>query len=339
VWGNSARALALRRAVLIVGAGAALAAGFELVHAAKPAAIHKPLFGVYAGPGAAGVTGAATFAAQTGSTPAHVLDFADTDTWSNMTGPNWLLEPHAASTSRLEYSLPLLPTGSQYTLAACAAGSYDDHWRTLATNLVGHHLANTIVRPGWEFNGTWYSWSAKGQLQNFIGCYRHVVNSMRQVPGQLFAFDWNPSLGADAFPAEQAYPGDAYVDYVGVDSYDLSWANYTTSAHGAAAQAKAWKEHVDGDHGLQFWSSYAAAHGKPLAITEWGLTHLANGHGGEDDPSYVGHMFEFMTNPANHVAYEDYFDYGSPTNQHRLTGSTLFPLSAAEFARQIAALH
>jgi len=301
--------------------------------------INVPALGVYAGPGAGGVAAAAHFGEQTGAAPAHVLDFAGTDSWSNLTGPSWLFAPHATSSARLEYSLPLLPTGSQYTLAACAAGDYDSHWQTLGANLVNDKLANTIVRPGWEFNGTWYSWSAKGQVSNFVGCYRQVVDTMRAVPGQHFAFDWNPSLGLNAFPAEQAYPGNAYVDYIGVDAYDISSVDYTSSEHGADAQTKVWSDLLDGDHGLRFWSSFAAAHNKPLAIPEWGVTYLANGHGGGDDPSYIQHMFDFMKEPGNHVAYEDYFDYGSPTNQHRLTGTTLFPQSAAEFAKQVASLH
>lgn len=300
-------------------------------------AVHQPALGVYAGPDSKGVAGAATFASFSGAPVTNVLDFAATDSWANIDGPNWLIGPHQGG-PQLEYSLPMLPDGSQYTLSACAAGSYDSQWRQLASNLIGHQLANTIVRPGWEFNGTWYRWSAKSDIAGYIGCFRHIVTTMRAVPGQHFTFDWTVNIGANAFPAEQAYPGDAYVDDVGVDVYDTSWAHYTNNAPAAAAQAAAWNDDLNGNHGLSFWSSFANAHHKALAIPEWGLTWLSNGHGGGDDPAYVDHMFDFMTNPANNVAFEHYFNVGSSTNDHVLTGTTRFPASAREFQARVQAL-
>jgi len=294
------------------------------------AAIHRPVLGVYAGPATKGVAGAQVFASFAGSAPGGVLDFAATQDWAGITGPNWLLDPRVGSAARLEYSLPMLPDGSQYTLAACASGAYNAQWKATAQSLVKHGLTTTIVRPGWEFNGTWYHWSAKNDINGFVGCFRQIVTTMRSVAGQHFAFDWNPNIGANAFPAEQAYPGDAYVDYVGVDIYDTSWAHYP-SANMTAARAAAWNDDLNGNHGLAFWSRFAAAHHKPMAIPEWGVTSLTNGHGGEDDPAFVDHMFDFMTDPANNVAYDHYFDWTSGAGDHKLTGTTRFPASAAEY--------
>ena len=302
-------------------------------------AVHHPTLGVYAGPDSKGVAGAAAFSTFSGAPVGGVLDFAATDSWANVDGPDWLIGPHAGQAAQLEYSLPMLPDGSQYTLAACASGAYDAQWRLLASNLIGHELAATIVRPGWEFNGTWYHWSAKNDIAGYIGCFRHIVTTMRAVPGQHFSFDWTVNNGANAFPAELAYPGDGFVDYVGVDVYDTSWSHYTNNAPSAGAQAAAWNDDLNGDHGLKFWSSFAAGHHKPLAIPEWGLTWLSNGHGGGDDPAYVDHMFDFMTDPANNVAYEHYFNVGSSSNDHVLTGATRFPASAVEFRARVQALN
>jgi len=54
-------------------------------------------------------------------------------------------------------------------------------------------------------------------------------------------------------PAEKAWPGDEFVDYVGIDVYDDSWAKETypwpadTSADQIAArQKKVWKEVIFG---------------------------------------------------------------------------------------------
>jgi hypothetical protein len=293
-------------------------------------ALHLPILGVYAGPATKGVAGARVFADFSGSAPGATLDFAATQDWAGITGPNWLLDPRVGSSARLEYSLPMFPDGNQYSLAACARGAYNPQWKLTALSLVSHRLADTIVRPGWEFNGTWYHWSAKNDVAGYIGCFRQIVTTMRAVSGQHFAFDWNPSIGANAFPAELAFPGDAYVDYVGVDIYDTSWGHYP-SAQPATARAAVWNDDVNGNHGLAFWSHFAATHHKPLAIVEWGVASLRNGHGGEDDPAFIDHMFDFMTNHANNVAYAHYFDWTSDAGDHKLTGATRFPASAAEY--------
>lgn len=324
-------------AVVLAVAAAGLA-GWLLGSGGGRRPVHLPVLGVYAGPGEKGVEAAVKFGSLTGATAGNVLDFGSSKDWKGITGPDWLLQPHVGQHARLEYSLPMLPEGSSYSLSACAAGDYDVHWHDLASNLVHAGLADTIVRPGWEFNGDWYHWSARGHTDAYVGCFRHVVDTMRGEAGQRFAFDWNPAVGRDAFPADRAYPGDGYVDYVGVDAYDVSWAHYAKGHHDKSARAKAWHDALRGDHGLTFWSTFAARHGKPLAITEWGLTHLSNGHGGEDDPAYVDNMLAFMTDPDNHVAYEHYFDYGSPRNQHSLGAGTAFPHAQRELVVRLAAL-
>jgi hypothetical protein len=322
-------------------AGTPRAGVAEAATAAHPVAPvpHALTLGVYSGPDSKGVAGATEFGALTGAAPGGVLDFGATDRWSNIAAPSWLIAPHAASAARFEYSMPMLPNGSQYTLAACATGAYDSYWHTAATNLVAHHLSTTIVRPGWEFNGNWYHWAAKANIPGYVGCFRAIVITMRSVAGQHFAFDWNPTVGAGAFPAQLAYPGDGYVDYIGVDIYDTSWTHYpASSAALAAAQTAAWNDDLYGDHGLAYWSAFAKSHVKPMAMTEWGVVAMTNGHGGGDDPAFIDHMFEFMTAPANNVAYEHYFNTGTPSDDHTLTGPTKFPNSAADFRRRVLAL-
>jgi hypothetical protein len=297
-----------------------------------------PLLGVYAGPDSKGVAGAAAFGSATGVQPQSVLDFAATDSWANLTAPSWLISAHSGQAAQFELSLPMLPDGGQYTLAACAGGAYDTEWRTTASNLVNHQLASTIVRPGWEFNGTWYHWSAKNDIAGFVGCFQHIVNTMRSAPGQHFKFDWNPDIGRNSFPAEQAYPGDAYVDYIGVDVYDYSWSRYPAGGSGlSAARDAAWNDAVNGDHGLAFWSRFAAAHHKPMALPEWAAAIRSDGHGGGDNASFVNEVFDFMESPASNVAYAHYFNTYSASNDHSLTAGHL-PSAAAQYRQRALAI-
>ena len=192
-------------------------------------------------------------------------------------------------------------------------------------------METRIVEWDARDGGCWhYVATRDGVDYAFRGCFQHLVRAMRAVPGSRFTFDWNPNIGLGTFPAEQAYPGDAYVDVVGVDIYDVSWTWYPVPVGTTTAQAReaAWNWLLRGDHGLTFWSAFARAHAKPLTIPEWGVTARPDGHGGGDDPAFVDHMVDFITDPANNVRGNHYFNIDTPALQHDLTRSgTKFPAS------------
>jgi hypothetical protein len=233
--------------------------------------------------------------------------------------------------------------GAAAGLAQCASGAFNSHWTALGHNLVTNELADTVVRPGWEMNGNWFDWSAGGRETDYIGCFRQIVTTMRAVPGQKFTFNWNVSLGPANSSADAAYPGDAYVDQVGVDLYDWIFQGgvYDTKAAQSPEQRTqairaAWQTKLNGDHGLTYWSKFAAAHGKALTIPEWGLADRSKDeYGGGDNPYFIQQMFNFIYNPANHVEFAAYFNTKSPDGEHRVQGSDAFPKSAALFRQLV----
>jgi hypothetical protein len=164
---------------------------------------------------------------------------------------------------------------------------------------------------------------------------------MRAVPGSSFTFNWNPNLGAGTFPAELAYPGNAYVDVVGIDVYDTSWTWYPTPSGVSVEKARqsAWSWVLNGDHGLTFWSSFARQHGKPMSISEWGVTWRADGHGGGDNPYFIDRMMDFIADPVNNVVVNHYFNTHSLALSHDLVRSdTIFSASLAALQARAAAL-
>jgi hypothetical protein len=321
----------------VTGFLAALGVALVGIHSDSPAeAVVTPRtqVGVYAAPASRGITGAAAFDNAVGQTSTEALDFGSTSDWRDLTGPSWLLSPHSAQPATLEYSLPMMPAGPGYTLAQCANGGYDAQWLTLGRNLVAAKLPNTLVRPGWEFNGNWYAWSAAGRPAQYVGCFRHIVTTMRRVTGQHFTFDWNVNVNSTAsFNPTSAYPGDAYVDYVGVDTYDTYWTGYNSPQPTATQQASAWNYLSRGGYGLNFWSAFAQAHRKQLALPEWGVSRLPNNKGGGDDPDFIDKMFAFMADRSHNVAYMHYFN----TGYHVLTDGT-FPKSLARYRVDVKAL-
>jgi hypothetical protein len=337
-----------------------LAATSPLTAAAEPA------IGTYHWPN--GQPGVDAFAQWLGRDTVWALDFVGSESWDNIGWPTWWLEGwskwvKAQPGRRLILSIPILPgpvdgsgptsgdkgKGVPVSLEQGAKGEYNQHFRDLAENLVQYGLGETIVRPAWEFNGDWYAWRARGKTTAFAEYWRQIVTTMRAVPGSgKLTFLWNPTLGDQQFPADEAWPGDAYVDYVGVDVYDETWntGTYPWPAGTSAAEVekrrrKVWDEWILGSkRGLAFWSRFAREHGKPLAIPEWGVQQAEHQHGGLDNVHFIEQMHAFIHDPANNVAFQCYFDVNAPDGSHQLSpgprGSkqkegTVFPRAAARF--------
>jgi Glycosyl hydrolase family 26 len=192
------------------------------------------------------------------------------------------------------WGVPMLPSGNHSTfgppadgasLARGAAGRYNRHFVLLAERLVAGGQGSSIIRLGWEFNGNWMSWAAKGQARNFVRYWRQIVDSMRSVPGANFQFEWNPDRG-DLGVGNLAnfYPGNAWVDIVGLDVYDCEWGHYP------GPQAE-WQHMVSEPYGLDWLASFGASHNKPLAFPEWGLGWTSGGMvGGGDNAYFVQQM-------------------------------------------------
>jgi len=331
---------------------------------ASPAA--EPSLGTYHWPN--GTKGVDAFATWLGRPTVWGLDFVGGESWDNVGWPTWWLEhwskwTQADTNRRLILSIPILagpvagtgPTqgskglGESVSLEQGAQGAYNQHFHDLAENLVRAKLGNTILRPAWEFNGDWYTWRAKGKTQAFIEYWRQIVTTMRSVPGaEGLKFCWNPTLGDQQFPAEQAWPGDEYVDFVGLDVYDETWNANTypwpanaTDAEIETRQRKAWDEWImNSPRGLVFWRKFAQDHQKPFSFPEWGLVSADHQHGGKDNPYFIAQMHAFITDPANGIAFHCYFDINESDHRHQIspgvegTGKkegTEFPKSAAKF--------
>jgi hypothetical protein len=277
------------------------------------------------------------------------IPFGSGSTWEHIAGKwdEWFYVPwstwvHAAPGRRLVLSMPMLPGPTDgsgpargegahlpVSLAQGAIGAYNEHFRGLAQTLVKYGLGDTIIRLGWEWNGNWYAWKVVtlDDAHNFAAYWRQIVDTMRSVPGaQNLKFDWNPSNAfRNSYDPMEAYPGDTYVDYVGVDAYDETWAQtpefpkgiYPTppgmpDEEAEARHEAAWSHAISSasDFGVAYWQKIADDHGKPMTFPEWGLIQRPppNDRGGFDDPYYIQKMYEYIQDPAHHVYFASYFD-------------------------------
>ncbi len=87
--------------------------------------------------------------------------------------------------------------------------------------------APILLRPFHEMNGDWYSWAVAGKEQAHINAWRHMVTIFREEGATNVKWVWCPNerYAGDAGPYAGYYPGDAYVDYLGLDGYNWAASN------------------------------------------------------------------------------------------------------------------
>ena len=260
--------------------------------------------GVYVGPGYVAEHDA--FAKSVPASVPYAFDFIDGNNgWEQMLNP-WALDSWApwvksSPGRRLVLSVPMLPASAKGQMAAGAAGSFDAHFTQLARDMVSRGLGASIVRIGWEANGTWFIWSAVPDPAVWKAFFRRIVLAMRAVPGAAFSFDWAANPGTSLAFAD-FYPGDDVVDIVGLDTYNTKWGDSTSTPE------QRWNFQLNQFNGLVAHRDFANAHGKPLSFPEWGLYPKGDEQGGGgDDPYYIDRMADWIA--SNNVAYQSYFDW------------------------------
>jgi beta-mannanase len=179
--------------------------------------------------------------------------------------------------------------------AGAADGSIDfmatelKKWVSGATDVYGKSQSThrrLYIRLNWEPNGWWFNWSPLygvsgsttcAQLekaeQDYIAMWRHVHDRLMSVGltntdvawvfstyqiDATFAFPNLASCGAAANIIESIYPGDAYVDWVGIDGY--AWCT-TDTGKATDTPAQTFDPMV---------SRLRAITSKPLSVNEFG---------------------------------------------------------------------
>src|SRR5579871_4316619 len=147
-----------------------------------------------------------------------------------------------------------------------ANGTYDSMIASRADGLkaLGQPV---LLRWGYEMDGSDAA-SYVHSAADYIAAWRHIRSIFTARGATNVHFVWCPNAWAiTAGYGQQYYPGDAYVDWIGSDGYD--WA--------PARPGVPWQTFTQI---FQDWYNWAAPHGKPLIVAEFGVM--------EDQPGQKG---------------------------------------------------
>lgn len=113
-----------------------------------------------------------------------------------------------------------------HTLAEVNNGSQDE-WITRQAKAIKQFGKTIYLRPMIEMNGDWYK-GYSGNPQTFIAAWRRIHRLFQEVGVPNVHWVWCPNLTPHNWRAY--YPGDAYVDIIGVDGYNTatngSWSTF-----------------------------------------------------------------------------------------------------------------
>jgi hypothetical protein len=266
--------------------------------------------------------GAAAFGTWRGHPLAVVDAWSARATWAQIIDPAWLYRRWQKTSYIMAFGVAMLPEDvTGVSLQACASGSYDGYWRKFGQVISSYGLGKSIIRLGWEFNGNWYVWQASDPA-TWARCWQQIVTSARSTAPGL-QWDWNVNRGVSRGLGDPvlAYPGNAYVSMIGIDSYD-SWPPATTAA--------GWQVQLNGKQGLNYWLAFAKAHGKLLSVPEWGNVYFGVSAGG-DDALYVQDMRTFFATNAAAIAFECNFQGPLSSGDASYGSGTLVPKASAAY--------
>jgi hypothetical protein len=107
------------------------------------------------------------------------------------------------------------------SMAHIASGDADGYITAFASAVRALNVP-VAISFGHEFNGTWYPWGTTGTTaSDFVAAWKHVHDLFAAAGATNVIWIWDPN---DIYPVpdvqlKQYYPGDAYVDWVGVTGY------------------------------------------------------------------------------------------------------------------------
>lgn len=216
------------------------------------------------------------------------------------------LEPWSVESTWTGGGLP------QYRLSQLSAGRYDAELTRIARTIAAFGKP-VYLRFAHEMNGDWYPW-AEGvngnQPGDYVRAWRHVHDLVKAISPRAKLL-WSPNAGTRLKSLPKLFPGDRYVDAVGMTAY----------GHGASAMDTL----TDTYHALLALSK------RPVILAEVGADGAAKA-------SWIAGFGGFVSSASRVVGF---VWFNTSTETTKATGDYRFddsPANTAAFAAMLAKL-
>jgi hypothetical protein len=224
---------------------------------------------------------------------------------------------------------------------------FDAYYRSMAEELATFAPEFMVIRVGWELNDD-FPWSiarcdTTEKANAYKNTHRKIVDMLRAAFGRMgktFIVSWNFVRDSAKLkrPLSELYPGDSYVDTIGVDYYDKKFPNWgLNNSTDAKFREMASRGTTSQPFGIYTWYSFAMSMKKPLSVDEWGVWNSADSFAGGDNDVYIRNMYDFFNSrradtvltskgrvPA--IAFEIYFN-----ERVHMLGTGLNPRATAAY--------
>lgn len=152
-------------------------------------------------------------------------------------------EPWDASSGSID-----IETHAQYSPQSIIDGEHDEYIRNWARGAAAYNQP-FFLRFAHEMNGNWYPWgNSKNDPATYKKMWKHVHDIFEEEGATNVVWVWSPN-NTDEFGSSDTilayYPGDAYVDWVGVSGFNwgttgtaTKWSEFEQIIAAAYAQLK-----------------------------------------------------------------------------------------------------
>jgi len=208
------------------------------------------------------------------------------------------------------------PTNIDVLIAEGQLDPYIEAWGQIVNNILTEDTSKFIyLRLAHEMNGNWYPWSANSEQtpNDYINMWIHTSQVMSKIISNSSQVIWlwcpnNQDIGS--YKAEQYYPGNQYIDMVGVDGYN----------DGASQTWSKWSPPSEVYDNMMGRINTLTSGSLPMTVPEFG-TVAQTQHGNDDIQAknlWLEQTFSYFV--SNNVVMFAYFNIPCPTEDYPFFG-------------------
>ena len=240
--------------------------------------------------------------------------------WRGSYAPNLARVKRLGAVSLIKFSTQdyaFSQTHKMADLKAIARGTWDEYFKAAAL-AVKDFNSPVFISIDHEMNGNWYPYSqaypgAQTTAADYVAAWQRIVTIFRQTGADNVAWVWSPNVpDVGGVTYSNYYPGDDYVDWVGVSFYS---GNDPTAMD-------------------EIYQKYSEK--KPFFITEWATAPQKNQYNSKfpGEVKWVEEFFQTLNTRYPRVKAISWFNWNQGDGDYRLQR---VPEQARAYAEDVAA--